>query len=96
MTTGTFNYPLSKTRYYEGELHITASYEDDQVTVISVIKETPSGLREDITNSLEAHGLCRQQIQLMAMNDKPEWAVHGDDRRERLQFNEVLNSYETF
>jgi len=95
MTTVAFHYPISKTRYYEGELRCYCEVQDDQVKIISVFKQLPGGKNIEITDCLPAHGFCEQDIILMALNNAPEWAVHNEEEEKETQYwNDFTGSYE--
>lgn len=91
-----FEHPISKSRYNEGSLICACDVQDEHVTIQRVVRQYPDGSRKDITNELPKHGFCHEDIVLMTLNNAIDWAEHGEEYAECLQWNEVTNCYESF
>jgi hypothetical protein len=64
-----FTYPISNTRHWEGQLHISAKVDDCNATIERVILEDRNGVKKDITGRLEEFGFHVEDLEYMAVNN---------------------------
>lgn len=69
MSNTHFTYPISNTRQWEGQLHISAQVDDFNAQIEKVILEDRTGHKQDITGRVEEFGFQMEDLEYMAQND---------------------------
>jgi hypothetical protein len=69
MSNTQFTYPISDTRQWEGQLHISAQVDDYNTQINSVLLEDRVGRKTDITGRVEEFGFDLEDLEYMARND---------------------------